>query len=185
MQLSLFVHGLSLGVIHVFDLLGQTKVLESLFWSLWYCSDLLDRHLLYEGYCKGCFTTIFPVKAAELRAGNKKACATCGAKRELTGQLCRPCNTARTCNDCGDINMAANASTCANCHVFRDSLGAATPRLSLWYRFSLALQESWVELPNPVYPYGMVSVFNSNDHRSKKGAVVFVVSCSFWSFWRL
>jgi len=96
------------------------------------CDKLAQTANAYQGYCKRCFAILFPVDAARIKKIGKKHCAVCGAHRELTRSLCRPCLNTRSCTVCDALNLDKNAGQCVNCEGLRKSLGAVQPRLSLW-----------------------------------------------------
>ena len=91
------------------------------------CVKLAQTAKAYRGYCKGCFAVLFPVESAQIKTHGKKYCLACGAQRELTRSLCKPCLHTRCCAGCDALNLDTNAVHCGNCEGLRKSWGAAYP----------------------------------------------------------
>ncbi len=94
--------------------------------------DVTEHQSGYQDLCKPCFRKKHPRQYAAKVEGRKKTCAHCLEKKELSGEFCRPCRRARSCSECGAVNVKKTAKVCCNCKDLRANLGAVQSRLALW-----------------------------------------------------
>ena len=85
-------------------------------------------------YCKACLRQKFPKLYEEKQKGRKSACAFCRQKKELVGGVCKPCRSARECDQCHEVNEDIHAPRCTQCSKRREALGAVAEKLALWCR---------------------------------------------------
>eukprot|EP00959_Pyramimonas_sp_CCMP1952_P039172 820018-Pyramimonas_sp.AAC.1 len=72
----------------------------------------------YDGYCKGCYRTLFPDAYNEKQAARKSTCKFCGLSRELVNKtMCKPCARQRSCHvdGCTWFNQEGNPLRCTAC----------------------------------------------------------------------
>ncbi len=106
------------------------------------CNPKKPAQSNYDNYCRTCFKEKFPRKFAQMTAElYSNPCRLCGEKDLLTGAgICRPCNKARSCSSCKEVNEKKRAPHCKHCaaallgSVTRSNSGrpAQQPRLATW-----------------------------------------------------
>ena len=83
----------------------------------------------YDGYCKACYQDKFPKKYLDKQLQRKKQCAWCAELRDtIGGKFCKPCFSARSCEECSAVNTDNEAVSCVQCCTVREKLGATQSR---------------------------------------------------------
>ena len=91
-------------------------------------------------YCKPCLRHKFPTLYEKKQILRKSSCAFCRHKKELVRGFCKPCRSARECDQCHEVNEDIHARPCMHCIKRRRALGAVADKLALWC-LSCATQE--------------------------------------------
>ena len=82
--------------------------------------EMFSTEQCMSGLCHSCFK-------------RHKACLCCGASKELQGNgVCKPCNRARSCQSCSEVNVALDAKLCIVCEKKRAHCRATRKRLAMW-----------------------------------------------------
>ena len=87
----------------------------------------------YCGYCKSCFREKFPKKYEDKQQRRKKLCFYCQDAKEIQSNgFCKPCTSARSCDQCASVNVDKEAQVCRSCAPRRGRQGAGQERLAIW-----------------------------------------------------